>query len=140
MKVRLHAKQKPLQPFRDFIQCPFPVFQFFLTAAASAALLAAAATAAPSDRYVEKLPPKPFGYEYAVADDYTGANFRKSETQDDYGVVKGSYTVALPDGRRQIVNYHADHEGGFIADVKYEGEPRYPDAPKGGYGKAPVFV
>ena len=30
--------------------------------------------------------------------------------------------VELPDGRVQIVSYHADHENGFIADVRYEGE------------------
>ena len=29
--------------------------------------------------------------------------------------------MELPDGRVQIVTYHADHEHGFIADVKYEG-------------------
>ena len=30
----------------------------------------------------------------------------------------GEYRVELPDGRTQIVTYHADHEGGFVADVK----------------------
>merc|ERR1711997_603616 len=62
----------------------------------------------------EKLPPQPFAYQY--------------------GVVAGEYRVALPDGRTQIVTYKADHEGGFIADVKYEGVAQYPPAPKGGYG------
>ncbi|XP_023336339.1 uncharacterized protein LOC111707460 [Eurytemora carolleeae] len=37
------------------------------------------------------------------------------------------YKVALPDGRIQIVTYHADHIGGFVADVKYEGVPVYPE-------------
>merc|ERR1739844_704910 len=45
-----------------------------------------------------------------------------TETQDEYGVVQGEYRVELPDGRVQIVSYHADHENGFIADVRYEGE------------------
>ena len=85
----------------------------------------------------EKLPPQPFAYEYGVKDDYSGASYQKSETQDAYGVVGGSYTVALPDGRTQIVTYTADHEGGFIADVKYEGVAQYPPEPKEGYGHAP---
>ena len=44
------------------------------------------------------------------------------------------FQVNLPDGRVQTVRYHADHEGGFVADVTYEGTPQYPAAPKGGYG------
>ena len=32
------------------------------------------------------------------------------------------------------MTYHADHDGGFVADVRYEGTPVYPDPPKGGYG------
>merc|ERR1739844_855464 len=66
----------------------------------------------------EKLPPQPFAYEYGAKDDYSGASYQKSETQDAYGVVGGSYTVA-------------------IADVKYEGVAQYPPEPKEGYGHAP---
>ena len=44
------------------------------------------------------------------------------------------FQVSLPDGRIQTVTYHADHEGGFVADVTYEGTPVYPDPPAGGYG------
>merc|ERR1719402_842542 len=82
----------------------------------------------------EKLPPQPFAYEYGIKDDYSGANYDKKESQNEYGVVEGSYKVNLPDGRVQTVRYHADHEGGFVADVTYEGTPQYPAAPKGGYG------
>merc|ERR1711970_1543882 len=82
----------------------------------------------------EKLPPQPFAYQYGVKDDYSGASFDKSESQDPNGVVQGEYRVALPDGRTQIVTYSADHAGGFIADVKYEGTAVYPPAPAGGYG------
>merc|ERR1739842_2025 len=83
---------------------------------------------------VEKLPPQPFAYQYGVKDDYSGASFDKSESQNAEGVVAGEYRVALPDGRTQIVTYKADHYGGFVADVKYEGTAVYPPAPKGGYG------
>merc|ERR1739844_245564 len=75
----------------------------------------------------EKLPPQPFAYEYGVKDDYSGASYGKSESQDANGVVQGEVRVALPDGRTQITTYTAD-------DVNYEGVAAYPPAPKGGYG------
>merc|ERR1712088_929323 len=75
---------------------------------------------------VEKLPPQPFQYEYGVNDDYSGNAFAKTETQNDLGQVQGSYKVNLPDGRVQTVTYRADHEGGFVAEVTYEGTPQYP--------------
>jgi len=81
-----------------------------------------------------KLPPQPYAYQYGVNDDYSGAAFQKSENQDSYGKVDGSYRVNLPDGRVQIVTYHADHENGYVADVKYEGTAVYPPEPKEGYG------
>jgi len=88
-----------------------------------------------------KLPPRPFAYEYGVKDEYSGTYFGKQETQDDYGVVHGEYRVALPDGRTQIVTYTADHENGYIADVKYEGEPHYePYHPKPAPHHAPKPV
>merc|ERR1719385_43388 len=89
----------------------------------------------PAPAYKEKeLPPQPFAYEYGVKDEYTGSAFQKIETQNAAGEVEGSYQVALPDGRLQTVTYRADHNGGFVADVTYEGTPVYPDPPKGGYG------
>merc|ERR1712086_975675 len=75
----------------------------------------------PAPYHEEKLAPQPFAYEYGGADAY-GRHFAKTETQDAAGVVKGEYRVELPDGRVQIVTYHADHESGFVADVRYEGE------------------
>ena len=35
--------------------------------------------------------------------------------------------VYLPDGRLQTVTYTADHYNGYVADVKYDGHPTYPD-------------
>merc|ERR1712212_621569 len=87
-----------------------------------------------------KLPPQPFAYEYGVADDYSKANFKKTETQDAEGKVAGSFTIALPDGRIQTPTYTADHYNGFVAEVTYEGTPVYPPEPAGGYGHpAPAY-
>ena len=71
--------------------------------------------------------PKPYAFEYGVADDYSGANFKAAETADGKAVT-GSYQVNLPDGRVQTVTYTADHYNGYVADVSYEGVPHYPEA------------
>merc|ERR1712055_349378 len=101
------------------------------------AVLVAITTAKPQYApapYVEKeLPPQPYAYEYGVADDYSKANFKKSETQDAGGNVAGSFTIALPDGRLQTTTYTADHVNGFVAEVSYSGEAVFPPAPAGGY-------
>merc|ERR1712158_242345 len=47
----------------------------------------------------------PYTYNYAVADDYSKSNFNAAESNDGTGVVEGSYSVALPDGRVQHVAY-----------------------------------
>merc|ERR1711892_205901 len=49
--------------------------------------------------------PSPYTYTYGVADDYSKATFNAAETGDGAGNAEGSYTVALPDGRIQHVNY-----------------------------------
>ena len=81
--------------------------------------------------------PAHYQYNYAVADDYYGANFAHSEARDGYATT-GEYRVALPDGRTQIVTYQvADGYSGYIADVRYEGEARY-DHHAPAYKPAPV--
>ena len=108
----------------------FPV-QTFITLALVAA---ASAQYAPAPHVVvEKEVPQPYAYEYGVADDYSKANFRKTETQDAAGNVGGSFTIALPDGRIQTTTYTADHTNGFVAEVSYSGEAIFPPAPVGGY-------
>ncbi|XP_037068941.1 cuticle protein 19.8-like [Pollicipes pollicipes] len=76
---------------------------------------------------------KPFAYDYAVNDHYSGANFAKKEQSDGHNT-QGYYSVALPDGRVQHVKYVADNYGGYNAEVTYEGEAQYPE-----YHPAPAY-
>ena len=72
--------------------------------------------------------PALYQYGYAVADDYSGANFAANENRDGYAT-SGEYRVNLPDGRTQIVTYSVgDAYTGYVADVKYEGVAQYPEA------------
>ena len=109
------------------------IFQFISCLALVAGVTSQGYAPAPH-HVVEKLAPQPFSYEYGVADDYSKANFKKAETQDAYGNVQGSFTIALPDGRIQTTTYTATHETGFIAEVTYSGTAAYPPEPQGGYG------
>merc|ERR1712112_441418 len=85
--------------------------------------------------------PSPYTYNYAVADDYSNANFQQTESNDGTGAVSGSYSVNLPDGRIQTVNYNANDATGNVAEVTYSGEAQYPPAPAGGYvAAAPVHA
>merc|ERR1712058_130903 len=61
----------------------------------------------------------PYTYNYGVADEYSGAAFSQSESNDGTGLVDGSYSVNLPDGRIQTVNYRANDAEGYVADVSY---------------------
>merc|ERR1712117_543802 len=85
--------------------------------------------------------PSPYTYTYAVADDYSKANFQQSESNDGTGAVTGSYSVNLPDGRIQTVTYNANDLTGNVATVEYTGEAVSPPAPAGGYvAAAPVVA
>merc|ERR1712117_198619 len=79
----------------------------------------------PAPSYPEE-PPK-YTYSYSVKDDYTSNNYGASEDRDGYAP-SGSYYVALPDGRLQKVTYTVNGDGGYVADVTYEGEAQYPEA------------
>merc|ERR1712127_643682 len=70
----------------------------------------------------------PYTYQYAVADDYSSSNFNAAESSDGTGNAQGSYSVALPDGRIQHVNYHATPYDGYVAEVTYDGTAAYPTA------------
>merc|ERR1712158_56579 len=104
-----------------------------LVHAVHAAPVVHAAPAFHAPAVVVKEAPEPYTYTYGVADDYSKANFNAAETSDANGVVGGSYSVSLPDGRIQTVTYTADHVNGYVAEVSYSGEAVYPPAPAGGY-------
>ena len=116
-----------------FIRLHLPILQSFIVAAVLIAA-ASAIPAGPPPAYgpaptYPDIPPV-YNYQYAVADDYSGANFAQNENRDGYAT-SGSYTVALPDGRLQTVTYRVDNaESGYIADVVYSGEPTYGPSPK----------
>merc|ERR1711947_31100 len=79
----------------------------------------------------------PYTYTYAVADDYSKANFNAEEASDGASKVQGSYSVALPDGRIQRVAYTSNGYDGYVADVTYEGTAVYPEAKP--YAPAPAY-
>ena len=91
--------------------------------------LVAASLAAPQGYAAEPAyPDEPalYTYTYAVKDDYTNNNFGTEEKRDGYNT-QGSYYVSLPDGRLQSVAYSVSGEGGYVADVSYQGEAQYPE-------------
>lgn len=51
-------------------------------------------------------------YGYSVSDDQ-GLDFTQQETSEA-GVVTGSYSVALPDGRIQTVKYSVGPDTGYV--------------------------
>ena len=74
--------------------------------------------------------PQPYDFSWAVNDYYN--DYEHSEKSVDGNVVTGSYRVVLPDGRTQIVTYRADSYG-YVADVKYTGEAKYPEYVENNY-------
>merc|ERR1712106_77145 len=88
-------------------------------------LISALVTCAAAQYASPDLPEPPvYAYQYGVSDDYSGASFAQNEQRDGYST-SGSYRVALPDGRTQVVNYRTDGDSGNIQDVTYEGVPSY---------------
>merc|ERR1712158_16995 len=111
-----HAAPAPVVHAAPAYHAPAPVVH-----AAPVVKVAPAYHAAPVVHVKET--PEPYTHTYGVADDYSKANFNAAETSDANGVVSGSYSVSLPDGRIQHVKYTADHVNGYVAEVTYEGTP-----------------
>ncbi|XP_044752871.1 cuticle protein 7-like [Coccinella septempunctata] len=72
-----------------------------------------------------------YQYEYGVNDPHTGDHKTQHEIRDG-DLVKGSYSVADPDGTLRTVHYTADDHNGFNAVVERQGHAVHPAV----YGKA----
>ncbi|XP_042857859.1 larval cuticle protein A2B-like [Penaeus japonicus] len=68
---------------------------------------------------------EPYDFAYTVKNDESGADFAHSEASDGASI-RGSYTVLLPDGRKQTVTYVADANNGYTAHVTYSGAAHRP--------------
>ncbi|XP_019875912.1 cuticle protein 8 [Aethina tumida] len=66
-----------------------------------------------------------YEFNYGVADAHTGDHKSQHEVRDG-DVVKGSYTVAEPDGTLRTVHYTADDHNGFNAVVERTGHAVHP--------------
>ena len=73
--------------------------------------------------------PASYTYDWAVKDDYSNNNYGQNESRDG-DKTSGSYYVLLPDGRIQTVTYSVDGYGGYVADIAYSGEAKYPEPQK----------
>ena len=82
----------------------------------------------PGPAYADE--PAKYAYAWAIKDDPTYNNYGQNENRDGYAT-SGSYYVALPDGRLQRVTYSVNGDGGYVADVTYEGvaKPYQPPTP-----------
>merc|ERR1712223_355263 len=117
-------------------------FKVVLSAALLAAAIAAPAPDHPAPAAYAPGPilPPVYAYQYGVNDGYSGAVFSQQESRDNYEAA-GSYSVKLPDGRVQTVTYLVNGpDGGYVADVKYEGEASYAPVAAPAYKPAPAPV
>ena len=73
--------------------------------------------------------PASYTYDWAVKDDYSNNNYGQNESRNG-DKTTGSYYVLLPDGRTQTVTYTVDGYGGYVADITYSGEAKYPEPQK----------
>ncbi|XP_025417761.1 cuticle protein 7-like [Sipha flava] len=67
---------------------------------------------------------KTYHFQYAVHDPLTGDEKSHNEVSDGHGTVTGTYTVVEPDGSKRVVEYTADDEHGFRAQVKKIEQPK----------------
>ena len=68
-----------------------------------------------------------YNFQWAVDHEDSGNNYGHQEARDGEDT-QGSYYVHLPDGRLQTVKYFVDGDSGYVAEVNYDGEARFPDS------------
>merc|ERR1712212_1201309 len=83
-------------------------------------ILLAALVVVAAARPQEDVPAR-YEFQWEVSDAESGNQFGQSESRDGDNT-QGRYEVILPDTRKQIVTYSVTADGGFVADVTYEGE------------------
>ena len=81
--------------------CIFNYFLCFLPAGYAHGLPYACYPVAYAAAFIAEL--SPYSFTYAFADDYFGDAFNQADSNDGSGVVEGSYSVNLPDGRVQLL-------------------------------------
>ncbi|KAH9629770.1 hypothetical protein HF086_009897 [Spodoptera exigua] len=86
--------------------------------------------------YAEPEAPAHYEFSYSVHDDHSGDVKQQQEARQG-DAVHGSYSLVQPDGVHRIVEYTADKEHGFNANVRYEGTPVHAEPAKIAYA-APV--
>merc|ERR1712172_2321 len=124
----LHHAVHPVVHHAPVVAHAAPVIAPVVVKAAPAYAPAPAYHAAPAykaETYPDEV--SPYTFTFAVADDYSKANFQAEETSDGASNVQGGYSVALPDGRIQHVKYVSNGYDGYVADVTYEGTAVYPE-------------
>lgn len=101
------------------------------TATGDAAAAGKEAAAAAAETGAAHGPPRSYHYQYAVHDPTTGDVKSQNEVGDGLGTVRGTYSLVEPDGSTRVVEYTADDEHGFQAEVKRI-EPQHKDDDDGG--------
>lgn len=66
-----------------------------------------------------------YKYDYGVEDDKTG-DHKKAWEMRHGDMTKGGYMLHEADGTKRVVEYVADHKGGFQAHVKQIGIAHHP--------------